>query len=575
MMRALYAGISGLKNHQTKMDVIGNNIANVNTTGFKGSSVTFQDMLSQTVQGASAASGGLGGTNPVQVGMGMGVASINTNFGDGSLQATGKQTDLAISGQGFFVLSDGKNQVYTRAGGFDFDTNGNLLVPGTGYKVMGYKADGNGVVDANTLQAIQIPVGTSMAAKISSTITYANNLMSSATAIAAASTAIIPSQTAVTDTTATETAINTVGTGVAAVVAADPATTAALTQAVADALTASTKAKTDATNYQTAAAGVIAIPSTSTTAAASDLAKIASTSAQIAASKAADLVTLATGISSLAGATLTAIKGVQTLANTAVTSTASAVTKATATTDKTSDALASIDVYDSQGNAYPLSGTFEKTSDNTWSFTPAATVKNAAGAVIANVTSSAPITITFNADGTFKQSTTAATIKIDQTGITPASPYSGAGIFSITPDFSTMTQYGIATTVQATGQNGYTSGTLSKTSINTSGIVVGQFDNGQSLNLAQVALANFNNPSGLGKSGESLFVKTTNSGEPQVGAAGTGGRGTFNSGSLEMSNVDLAQQFSDMIVTQRGFQANSKIITTVDTMLEELVNLKR
>ena len=678
MMRALYAGISGLKNHQTRMDVIGNNIANVNTTGFKGSSVTFQDMLSQTVQGASAASGGLGGTNPVQIGMGMGVASINTIFTDGSLQATGKQTDLAISGQGFFVLTDGTNQVYTRAGGFDFDTAGNLLVPGTGYKVMGYKADSTGVISANqSLQAIQIPVGTSMAAKISSTLTYANNLMSSAKAfgtpaqIAAANSALTAAQLAtaaaatktaaaaalnptaldtaaaaaiVTGTPAdiaaaaavraaiaadlvaagnlaTATTANTNATNAKGALTATPADTTALAN-VATAyalLTPTAKASVDAkaalsydstnpifiandaaatsaliagdaalittynTTYATLSVNGKAINDT-TAAVASTTATLATATATKTASAAAITTAASTATTPSKAMTIAAATTVATAqavadatkdAATAATNEATAIAAVAAANDKSSDALASIDVYDSQGNAYPLSGTFEKTSDNTWSFTPATTIKNAAGAVIANVTTSAPIVISFNADGSFQQSTTAAKITIDQTGLTPASPYAGAGAFSITPDFSTMTQYGIVTSVAATGQNGYTSGSLTKTSINTSGIIVGQFDNGQTLNLAQVALANFNNPSGLGKSGESLFVKTTNSGEPQVGTAGTAGRGTFNSGSLEMSNVDLAQQFSDMIVTQRGFQANSKIITTVDTMLEELVNLKR
>jgi len=493
MMRSLYAGISGLKNHQTRMDVIGNNIANVNTTGFKSSNVTFQDMLSQTIQGASGASGDRGGTNPVQIGMGMGVASINTVFTDGSFQATGKQTDLAISGQGFFILSDGANQVYTRAGGFDFDTEGNLLVPGTGYKVMGYAADTTGTIDTNqALESIQIPVGTSMPARVSGKITYANNLMSSATAIGTA----------------------------AEIAAADTALTAA-------------------TTADTTAAATLA------TATAAD--EAASTPATVAALATATAAKIATA------AALTAAKAAVKAAN-----------------DKSSDALTSIGVFDSQGNAYQLNGTFEKTADNTWSFTPANTITDDSGVTIATVAASvSPIIIGFNADGSFSNNTSAT---ID---LTPTGPNAGAAAFSITPDFSTMTQYGGATSVAATGQDGYASGSLTKTSINSSGIIVGQFDNGQILNLAQIALANFNNPSGLGKSGESLYVRTTNSGEAQIGAASSGGRGGLNAGSLEMSNVDLAQQFSDMIVTQRGFQANSKIITTTDTMLEELVNLKR
>ena len=422
MMRSLYAGISGLRNHQTRMDVIGNNIANVNTVGFKGSRVTFQDMLSQTIQGASGAAGNRGGTNPMQIGLGMGLASVDTIFTDGSFQTTGKQTDLAIGGQGFFILSDGENQIYSRAGAFDFDTAGNFLVPGTGYKVMGYKADINGVIDPNQpIQSINIPVGGSMPSKVSSILTYSNNLSASATAGA------------------------------------------------------------------------------------------------------------------------------------------------------TSQVQTTLNLYDTQGNPYKLNGTFEKTGMNTWSFTPAATVTDATGAVVANITG-APSVISFNSDGSYN----ATGSTINSITINPAGgPYAGATSFSVTPNFSAMSQFGGESTAQATNQDGYASGTLSKVTIDPTGTIVGQFTNGQSLNLAQVALAVFNNPSGLNKVGESLYTRSNNSGEPQIGQSNTGGRGNFNPGSLEMSNVDLASEFSNMIVTQRGFQANSKIITTTDSMLEELVNLKR
>lgn len=566
MMRSLYAGISGLRNHQTRMDVIGNNIANVNTVGFKGSRVNFQDMLSQTLQGASGATTERGGTNPVQIGLGMGVASIDTIFTDGSFQTTGKQSDLAISGQGFFILSDGLNQVYTRSGAFDFDTEGNFLVPGTGYKVMGYKADSTGTI-GQTLESIQIPVGTSMEAKVSTGVTYTNNLMASATAIGSATDTVIDTTAALTAASNVTAALTAATTAAASAIIPANATLVLLAQA---AETAATDSITAAQAAKDAADKVVA--GTGTTAEAEAAAKLAATAAA-AADKAAQAV-LAAATTAGDAATIAAAQAVANVTDDAVTATATASATATAGNDRSSDALTSISVYDSQGNAYQLKGTFEKTGNNTWSFTPAATISDASGAVIANVTA-APIVIEFNSNGTFKQSSASASIKIDPTGIIPPSPYAGAGAFSVTPDFSTMTQYGGATTVAATAQNGYASGTLEKTNINGSGIIVGQFSNGQILNLAQVALANFNNPSGLGKAGESLYVKTTNSGEPQIGFAGTGGRGSFSAGSLEMSNVDLAQQFSDMIVTQRGFQANSKIITTTDTMLEELVNLKR
>lgn len=422
MMRSMFAGVSGLKNHQTRMDVIGNNIANVNTVGFKASRVNFQDILSQTLQGASSGQGVRGGTNPMQVGLGMGLASIDTLFTDGSFQPTGKQTDLSIQGSGFFVLSDGVNQVYTRAGAFDFDNQGNFLVPGTGYKVMGWKADATGMIDTNApVQNLVVPVGTAMPAKVSSSVTYANNLSASATA------------------------------------------------------------------------GV------------------------------------------------------------------------------TSQVPASIDVYDSQGNAYNLGGTFQKTDDNEWSFTPNATVVDAKNNKIADV-SGGPFTINFNGNGAYV-SDSGGTITIDPTFV--GGPYAGAGTFTITPSFSTMTQYGGESTAQAVDRDGYAQGTLESNTIDTDGIITGRFSNGQSQALGRVALATFNNPTGLSKVGDNLYSQSNNSGLAQVGPANSGGRGKFNPGSLEMANVDLAQEFSNMIITQRGFQANSKIISVSDEMLQELANLKR
>jgi len=411
MMRSLFAGVSGLKNHQTRMDVIGNNIANVNTIGFKSGRVSFQDVLSQTLQGASAGSGGRGGTNPVQVGLGVGLASIDTLFTDGSFQPTGKQTDLAIQGAGFFILSDGLNQVYTRAGAFDFDRLGNFVVPGTGYQVMGWLADINGNIDTNAAPTrITIPVGQTMPAQATTKVTYAYNLSA-------------------------EAEVNT------------------------------------------------QVP-------------------------------------------------------------------------------VSIVVYDSQGNAYKLKGIFEKTGDNEWSFgnieviDPKGVTHPVAGAT----------TIRFTAAGSFDSA--------DPLTIAFADTISGQPL-QITPDFSRLTQYGGESSVQAVDADGYAAGVLEQTTIDTSGVIMGYFSNGQSQPLARIALATFNNPGGLIKVGENLFAVSSNSGEPLIGTSGTGGRGTLSSGTLEMSNVDLAQEFTNMIITQRGFQANSKIITVTDEMLQELANLKR
>ena len=176
MMRSLYSGVSGLKGHQTRMDVIGNNIANVNTTGFKSGRVTFADTLSQTQSGASSATDTLGGTNPKQIGLGVGVASIDTLFTDGSIQSTGKNTDLCLSGNGLFVVKSGSETYYTRDGAFEFDEQGNYVLPGSGMMVQGWMAT-DGVLSTNgAVTGIQVEAGKSMAATATTSAVYANNL---------------------------------------------------------------------------------------------------------------------------------------------------------------------------------------------------------------------------------------------------------------------------------------------------------------------------------------------------------------------------------------------------------------
>jgi flagellar hook protein FlgE len=589
MMRSLYSAISGLRNHQTRMDVIGNNIANVNTTGFKQSRVTFQDTLSQTLQGASSATGNQGGTNPMQVGLGMGLASIDTIFTDGSFSPTGKSTDLGISGNGFFILSNGQSQMYTRNGAFDFDTMGNFVMPGSGYKVVGWKADANGNIDTTQPTTnIQIPVGATMPAKASTKITYGGNLLADAASHGSAARVL-------TDATAVQTQANTLGAAAAPAVGSLEAVAAAAAAAIPPTITATQQGLVDDAVLKAQAAKAAA---NTAFASATALAGAAPTTQALetqafndakAAATAAAAAVAAVNAAAAAGITdanvNTALGLVLSSANAVVTATATAVASATAATNHTSQTTASIEVYDSQGNAYKVSGTFEKLAadatatppvpDNTWSFTPASPIKNSSGVIIGTVTGGTS-TITFNDNGTYKAINTTPLV------ITPpaGSPNAGAGATTVNLNFAAMTQYGGGGSTTATSnvtvdRDGYTAGTLESKTVSSTGVISGRFSNGQSQDLAQVALASFNNPGGLEKYGESLYVKSNNSGEPQVGTSGTGGRGKFSPGTLEMSNVDLATEFSNMIVTQRGFQANSKVITTTDTMLEELVNLKR
>lgn len=531
-MRSLFSGVAGLRNHQTRMDVIGNNISNVNTIGFKASRVNFQDVLSQTVQGASSPQGSRGGTNPMQIGLGMSVASIDTVFTDGSFQPTGKQTDLSIKGQGFFILSDGANKVYTRAGNFDFDTKGNYLVPGTGYKVMGWMADGSGKIDTNAdLTNIQIPVGAPMPAQATTKITYSHNL--DAKVVAGTS---VPTSTLVYDSLGTE-------------------------------YTANVNFFKGAAN-NTWLAGV-SIPGI--TGLTNSLKEIKfDTNGQVIS------VTDATFTGNPKQVTLAGINLVDAVgSNCSFTRTVydESLTKHDLTFTFTgNDGSGKFDYKIMEGNKLiATSGTTPiSVTDGTTFNIPGVTVGGSTLSLdftnpkIAGVTAAAAPTVSQN------------TATTPGTGLSPITfTPAGASQEVINLDFTKLTQFGQESTAQVVDKDGYTAGTLDFTTMSSSGVLVGNFTNGQHRDLAQVALANFNNPGGLNKIGDSLYTESNNSGVAQTGTAGSGGRGTFNPGTLEMSNVDLAQEFSNMIITQRGFQANSKIITVSDEMLQDLANLKR
>lgn len=435
MMRSMFAGVSGLRNHQIRMDVIGNNIANVNTMGFKSSRVSFQEVFNQTIRGASAPSGQRGGTNPQQVGLGMTVASIDTFQTQGNLQLTGKETDLAVQGNGFFIMNDNGQRVYTRSGNFDLDADGYLIDPGSGLRVQGWLADASGVLpvtDENHLSDIRIPVGQPIAAQATTTVSYSGNLNAAAPVYNAG--------------------------------APDPASSWAT----------------------------------------------------------------------------------------------------------------SVDVYDGKGQAHSLSVSFVKTGSNQWDYTVTSPEGFPVTVTPSGAYTPAPVPalagnqgrIHFNTDGSYDPANPTITLGVDVSSI-------GTSAISTSLDLAATTQYASKATASATGRNGYTMGSLETFTVDSSGTITGVYSNGLTQTVGQVGLANFSNPAGLLKKGANVYTESNNSGLRQIGEAGTAGRGVIAPGSLEMSNVDLSQQFTDMIITQRGFQANSRIITTSDEMLQELVNLKR
>ena len=456
MMRSLYAGVSGLKNHQVRMDVLGNNIANVNTNGFKKGRVTFQDMLSQTLTGAARPGDDKGGVNPQQVGLGMTIASIDTIHTNGSVQVTGKNTDLAIMGEGFFINKLGNETFYTRAGNFNIDRDGLLVNPANGYKVQGWSANrsANGEFLVNTSSSIgelKIPVGAKDSAKGTATVDFKCNLNS--------------------------------------------------------------------------------------------LTPVVSPNAQLA----PDFVF------------------------------------------KNSHSAEAL-VYDSYGQSHKMTVNFTRQGVNVWR----AQVSMADGTnVVADVPGGRQnetniMYFSFNRNGTI------ASVSDTQPDAAPNNLVEGTKLLanlsfrlpdgsdnSIQLNFGTaglvdgVTQFDQKSTTKSVYQDGYAMGYMQSFNIDDQGAITGIFSNGQKRLLGQVALATFTNPGGLEKVGDTNFVQSNNSGMANIGPSGIAGKGKIIAGTLEMSNVDLADQMTDMIVTQRGFQANTKIVTSVDTLLQDIINMVR
>ncbi|HHX74344.1 MAG TPA: flagellar hook protein FlgE [Firmicutes bacterium] len=419
MQRSLFTAVSGLRNHQVKLDVIGNNIANVNTIAFKASRVRFQDVFSQTIRGASAPLGGRGGTNPAQVGLGMTVGAIDTVHSQGSPQYTGNYTDMAIQGSGFFVVSDGLNIFYTRDGSFSRAANGELVNSATGVKLLGWTADAAGNIDTSgPLGTLNIPIGEDYVTKATENINIAGNL---------------------------------------------------------DALL-------DAGDQHT------------------------------------------------------------------------------------TDVL----VYDSQGGVYTLTLTFTKTSANNWDWE--AELFDANGD---------PVTLhSTNHGGSLEFDTEGALSNVNRSRVLTTG-LAGAGVnqLDITLDFTGLTQLVadpmVGSTAKANYQDGFPVGELEGYVIGKTGVISGVYTNGMIRDLGQIAMAVFPNAEGLQKAGSNMYTVSANSGLARIGAPGSEGRGTIETSALEMSNVDLSYEFTEMITTTRAYQANSRVITSSDELLQEVVNLKR
>ena len=461
MMRSMFAGVSGLKNHQTRMDVVGNNIANVNTVGFKGSRVTFAEMMSQTLQGAQAPQDNRGGINPQQIGLGVDLASIDTNQTQGSLESTGIGTDLAIDGDGFFRVNDGQQDFYTRAGNFTVDSDGALVSSSNGYKVQGWMADNDGNINTNDpVEDLEIPIGDSISGRASSFARFNGNLAPD-----------------IDERTTTVEVFNSLGGRHSIELELE-----------------NIEVDNDHPNVWQ-----INLESISNTENGDGEFKFLDENDEELSLSVGDFESVAIKFD-------------------------------------TSGNLESYGYIEEDNGVF----NFETEDDNG--------------------TSIDRISLGFNPGA--------------GSGGAPEDDGEIPENVDVNLDFSIVTQNEGQTTVDASS-DGYEFGFLDSFGIDNRGIITGNYTNGINQQIGQVGLANFSNPSGLVKEGETIFRESQNSGGAQFGEATVGGRGEIAPGTLEMSNVDLAEQFTNMIVTQRGFQANSRSITTSDEMLQELTNLKR
>lgn len=512
MVQSMYAGALGIQAHQQAMDIEGNNIANVNTVGFKYSRANFSEMLNQTMKSVSApTSGGKGGTNGLQVGLGSEVGTTTKIFKQGPLQSTDKTTDLALSGDGMFVVSgdNGRTKQYTRAGNFDFDVAGNLVDP-SGNKVQGWNSDSDFFVDTTMpVEGIKVNPKLKVPANATTSITAKGNLNSE------------ESIKSLFNLKEGET-INVNGT---------------------------TYTYTDS---NAPAGGQF------------------HTAQELAAAMGATVVDgkfeVAGGITSVSGDNSELVNALTPLMG------------GTQSKRVAPYYAMSLDVYDSLGEKSTITIKFDKNTaagatNNSWDMTiqSPAPVDIAEGNTATAGNRQVTGTITFNPDGSIASLTPTS---FAMTANNTSKPDQKIAL-DFGSKFDGLTSLAKVSDVSDLNQNGYASGDLKDITIDNSGVVLGAFSNGETLSLGQVSVAQFKNNEGLSNIGSNLFAATPSSGEPTIGVASQGGRADIVSSMLEMSNADLSKSLTQLIVIQRGFQASSKTITTTDTMLDTLIQIKR
>lgn len=563
LLNSLFAGVSGVKNHQSMMDVIGNNIANVNTIGFKGSRVTFSDAFNQMIKAGTSPTTitgtngttilGTGGTNSFQVGLGSKVNSIDRNWNQGTFERTGITTDLALQGPGLFVLKSNGTNFYSRAGSFTFDANGRLVNPQNGAVLQGKVASDGVIPPGNNLQDIQIDSNMKLPAVATSKISWAGNLKSSSDLTRSEAVEIrgnIPSSSAVGDTIKQPDITVYDESGTAFTLQVSYKKTAADTYDMIWSLKDTTTAKTEIATNTVSGLKFESVNNKMVLDAASQT-KVKAENNKI----------------NPTGSTLNF-----TLDATAITEDNATQTLSGAADGNRKPNVVSgvVTVFDSLGNSHQVTLKFTKTDVNNWAWSASVPATSTLDGKEAQVTGS----IKFNPDGTLD----AANISPNQPSLSFV-PTGGANPLVMELNFGSgfggITQTVASSVLSALSQDGSASATLSNMNIDQYGNIVGIFSNGVSKTLAQIMVGTFTNLNGLVSSGDNMYTTFANSGDARVGNLGTDTGTTLQSQTLEQSNVDLAEEFTKMIVAQRGFQANSKVITTSDTLLQEITNLVR
>ncbi len=564
MSFALSAGVTGLQAHQKMLDIAGNNLANVNSTAFKASRITFSELLSETIKKASQPTANVGGTNPQQMGSGVGVSGISPDMSQGNIVNTSNALDVAIEGEGYFVVNDGERDLYTRAGAFAVDEDSMLVDPSSGYRVQ--RIGDEGEIDGFQTPGdsnIHVPYDVSMPARATSSIVVSGNLSADESS----------------DTVQT----NKITSSVA--YSYDDGTVATETTQIDQLDQFSDGSEADG-QLGSGQSGTITISGyhSDGTEFSSGLTFTVNSGTTL-----RDLIDHLNN-NVLSGATASLVNG-----QIRITDDTSGYSMSDMSLSYSGDGSltvpsyfevttvggeevknVNIAIYDSQGGKHVLSGAFVRTDTiNEWDMV----LTSVTGDVYEIGPDNRRIEgITFNAsDGSYSgledESATAefmVTFAND-----PSNPQTIDLDLGTIGSFDGLTQFAGNSTAVAQEQDGYEAGSLSSVSVNNEGIVVGSFSNGIKKNIATLQIALFQNTSGLENAGSGYFIPSANSGEAVTTQAMTGGAGSIHGGALEKSNADVATEFVNLIQAQNGYQANARTIKVANDILAELSNLIR